>query len=269
MRRESRLKAVLAAGRRAAGTMVFEFNTPGIGRLLESTDVDFVIFDMEHSGFELDRIRDVVSWSRAATFTSLVRVPADDYHFLARVLDVGAQGVMVPMVGTGEQAESIVRRCSYPPRGNRGAGFGLAHDDYIVGDLDEKMASANRENTIILMIETEQGVHNVAQIAAVPGVDILWVGHYDLSLSLGIPGQFNHPRFTEAITTIVAAGDARGIPVGILVGDTVSGQAWIDRGFRAVCYSMDVSLLQRALAEGVAWIRSCPEQPTRERPYSR
>ncbi len=258
MKRESRLKGVLAGGRRAAGTMVFEFNTPGIGRLLESTDVDFVIFDMEHSGFELDQIRDVVSWSRAATFTSLVRVPADDYHFLARVLDVGAQGVMVPMVGTREQAEAIVRRCSYPPRGNRGAGFGLAHDDYVVGDLIDKMETANRENTVILMIETAEGVRNVADIAAVPGVDILWIGHYDLSLSLGIPGRFDHPRFVEAITTILAAGDACGIPVGILVSDTVSGQAWIDKGFRAVCYSMDVSLLQRALAEGVAWIRSRP-----------
>src|SRR6185312_11111426 len=178
MQRESRLKRVLAAGRRAAGTMVFEFNTPGIGRLLESTDVDFVIFDMEHSGFELDQIRSVMSWSRAAGFTSLVRVPADDYHFLARVLDVGAQGVMVPKVATGEQAEAIVQYCNYPPRGNRGAGFGLAHDDYIVGDLTDKMETANRENTVILMIETEQGVHNVAEIAAVPGIDIIWVGHY-------------------------------------------------------------------------------------------
>ncbi len=258
MKRESRLKRVLAEGRRAAGTMVFEFNTPGIGRLLESTDVDFVIFDMEHSGFELDQIRAVVSWSRVATFTSLVRVPADDYHFLARVLDVGAQGVMVPKVGTREQAEAIVQCCSYPPRGSRGAGFGLAHDDYVVGDLLEKMDTANRVNTVILMIETEEGVRNVAEIAAIPGVDILWIGHYDLSLSLGIPGRFDHPRFTDAVTTILAAGAARGIPVGILVGDPVTGQAWIDRGFRAVCYSMDVSLLQRALAEGVAWIRACP-----------
>jgi 2-keto-3-deoxy-L-rhamnonate aldolase RhmA len=258
MQRESRLKRVLAAGRRAAGTMVFEFNTPGIGRLLESTDVDFVVFDMEHSGFELDQIRSVVSWSRAATFTSLVRVPADDYHFLARVLDVGAQGVMVPKVATREQAEAIVRCCDYPPRGSRGAGFGLAHDDYRVGDLAAKMDTANRENTVILMIETEEGVRHVAEIARVPGVDIVWIGHYDLSLSLGIPGQFDHPRFTEAVTTVMTACDAAGIPVGILVGDTVSGESWIDRGFRVICYSMDVSLLQRALAEGVAWIRSHP-----------
>jgi 2-dehydro-3-deoxyglucarate aldolase/4-hydroxy-2-oxoheptanedioate aldolase len=258
MRRASRLKQVLAEGRRAAGTMVFEFNTPGIGRLLESTDVDFVVFDMEHSGFELDQIRAVVSWARAATFTTLVRVPADDYHFLARVLDTGAQGVMIPMVGTREQAEAIMRHCSYPPRGHRGAGFGLAHDDYLLGDLDEKMTTANRENTVILMIETEQGVHNVAEIAGVPGVDILWIGHYDLSLSLGIPGQFDHPRFIEAVSTVMSVCNASGIPAGILVGDTVAGQWWIDQGFRVMCYSMDVSLLQRALIEGVTWIRSRP-----------
>lgn len=254
--RENSLRRVLAAGRHAAGTMVFEFNTPGIGRLLDSTGVDFVVFDMEHSGFDMDQVRNLISWSRAASFTPIVRVPAADYHFMARVLDVGAAGIMVPMVGTREQAEAIVRACKYYPRGQRGAGFSLAHDDFQPGSVADKMAAANRDNLVVLLIETAQGVQNVAEIVAVPGVDVIWIGHFDLTQSLGIPGQFDHPLFTEAIDAVVAACAARDVPMGILVNDAAAGRVWIERGFRVICYSADVWLLQRALAEGVAWVRS-------------
>jgi 2-dehydro-3-deoxyglucarate aldolase/4-hydroxy-2-oxoheptanedioate aldolase len=250
------LRDALEAGRYAAGTMVFEFNTPGIGRILDATGIDFAVFDMEHSGFDLGQVRNVLSWSRAASFTPVVRVPASDYHFLARVLDVGARGVMVPMVGTRAQAEAVVHACKYPPQGGRGAGFGLAHDDFRPGDVAATMARANRENIVILQIETAQGVHNVAEIAAVPGVDIIWIGHFDLTQSLGIPAQFDHPLFVEAIDTVVAACAPRGMPLGIMVNDAAAGRFWIDRGFRVLCYSGDVWLLQRALAEGVGWVRS-------------
>ncbi len=88
-----------------------------------------------------------------------------------------------------------------------------------------------------------------------PGIDVLWIGHFDLSLSLGIPGQFDHPRFVEAVDAVVGAAVAHGKPLGILVSDPAAGRFWIERGFRIICYSGDIWLLQRALAEGVAWIR--------------
>jgi 2-keto-3-deoxy-L-rhamnonate aldolase RhmA len=253
---ENRLRRLLAAGRHAAGTMVFEFNTPGICRLLDATGVDFVVFDMEHSGFEMDAVRSLMSWARAASFTPVVRVPSGDYHFLARVLDMGARGVMVPMVGTRRQAEAIVHACKYYPRGGRGAAFGVAHDDFQPGDVADKMAVANRENLVIVQIETTQGVENVAEIAAVPGIDVIWIGHFDLTQSLGIPGQFDHPLFVQAVDAVARAGAARNVPLGVLVNDAVAGQFWIERGFRAMCYSGDIWLLQRALAEGVAWVHS-------------
>src|SRR5262249_35894204 len=151
------------------------------------------------------------------TFTPIVRVPSADYHFLARVHDMGARGVMVPMVGTATQAEAIVRACKYPPEGARGAAFGVAHDDFRSGDVATTMVAANRDNLIITQIETAQGVEHVDEIAAVPGIDVLWIGHFDLSLSLGVPGQFDHPRFVEAIDTVVAAASAHSRPLGILV----------------------------------------------------
>ena len=253
---ENRLRRLLAAGRHAAGTMVFEFNTPGICRLLDATGVDFVVFDIEHSGFELDGIRSLMSWARAASFTPVVRVPSGDYHFLARVLDLGARGVMVPLVGTRRQAEAIVHSCTYHPLGGRGTGFGVAHDDFRSGDVTDTMAAANRENLVIVQIETAQGVENSAEIVAVPGIDVIWIGHFDLTQSLGIPAQFDHPRFVEAIDTVARSATVHNVPLGVLVSDPAAGQFWIERGFRAICYSGDIWLLQRALADGVAWIRS-------------
>jgi 2-keto-3-deoxy-L-rhamnonate aldolase RhmA len=255
MMRENRFAQLLREGRYAVGTMIFEFNTHGLPRLLDAVGLDFVVYDMEHSGFEMGEIRALLAGSRAAAFTPIVRVPGSDYHFLARVHDLGAGGVMVPMVSTAAQAEAIVRACKYPPVGGRGAAFGVAHDDFRSGDLAATIAAANRDNLIIAQIETAQAVEQVEEIAAVPGIDVLWIGHFDLSLSLGIPGQFDHPRFVAAIDRVVAAASAHRLPLGILVNDPGAGRVWIARGFRAICYSGDIWLLQRALAEGVAWVR--------------
>jgi 2-dehydro-3-deoxyglucarate aldolase/4-hydroxy-2-oxoheptanedioate aldolase len=253
---ENRLGQIIQDGDYAVGTMIFECNTPGIARLLDAGGLDFVVFDMEHSGFDLGDVRALMSWSRAAAFTPIVRVPSPDYHFLARIHDVGAHGVMVPMVGTGAQAEAIVRACKYPPQGARGAAFGVAHDDFRSASVASTMEAANRQNLIIAQIETAQGVEHVAEIAAVPGIDVLWIGHFDLSLSLGIPGRFDHPLFVEAVETVADAARAQARPLGVMVSDPEAGRFWIERGFRIICYSGDIWLLQRALAEGVAWVRA-------------
>jgi 2-keto-3-deoxy-L-rhamnonate aldolase RhmA len=131
--------------------------------------------------------------SRAADLIPMVRIPATEYHLIARPLDVGAMGLMVPMVESAEQAWAIVDSAKYPPLGRRGAAFGMAHDDYSGGDISEKMASANDEVLLIAQIETARGVENLDAIAAVDGIDVLWIGHFDLTNSLGIPGQFSHP----------------------------------------------------------------------------
>ena len=122
------------------------------------------------------------------------------------------------------------------------------------------MEAANRENLVIVQIETAQGVENIAEIVAVPGVAVIWIGHFDLTQSLGIPAQFDHPLFVEAIDTVARTASAHNVPLGVLVNDPAAGQFWIERGFRAICYSGDIWLLQRALTEGVAWIRSISTQ---------
>lgn len=254
--RANRVKRALLEGQVAIGTMVFEFNTSGIGRIAADAGADFVIFDQEHTGWSVETVRTLLAASRAADLASFVRIPATQYHLIARVLDVGAQGLMVPMVETEEQARLLVQSAKYPPQGRRGAGFGLAHDDYQDGDILAKMRSANEEGLLIAQIETAQGVENVDRIAAVEGIDVLWIGHFDLTNSLGIPGQFTHPDYTRAVAQVLDACRRHGKAPGFMVNSVEQGQAMIEHGFRILAYWGDLWLYKQALREGITGIRA-------------
>jgi 2-keto-3-deoxy-L-rhamnonate aldolase RhmA len=250
-----RLKQTLREGGVAAGTWVFEFNTPGIARLLASSGVDFVVYDMEHSGFGIDTVRSLVAQSRGLDLTILVRPPAGEYHLIAPLLDLGAGGVIVPKVETAKDAARVANACRYYPDGHRGAAFSIAHDDFKPGDVAAKIKAANNSVVCGLLIETATGVKNIDAILNVPGIDLIWVGFLDLSLSLGIPGQFTHPGFEAAISCILQAGESHGTPVGILADSPEAAIERVRQGFRCMSYSGDLWLLQRALAEGIQAIR--------------
>jgi 2-keto-3-deoxy-L-rhamnonate aldolase RhmA len=253
--RENRVKRALAGGGTAFGTMVFEFGTPGIGRASAAAGADFVIFDQEHTGWSTDTVRNLLAAARAADLAAFVRVPATEYHLLAPVLDAGAQGLMVPMVEDADQAARIVRAAKYPPEGRRGAGFGLAHDDYAPGDILAKMRSANEEWLLIAQIETAGGVENVDRIADVEGIDVLWIGHFDLTNSLGIPGRFDHPEYLGAVERVLAACRRTGKAPGFMVAGAEQGREALRQGFRILAYWGDVWLYQQALGEGLRSLR--------------
>jgi 2-dehydro-3-deoxyglucarate aldolase/4-hydroxy-2-oxoheptanedioate aldolase len=256
MMRTNPVKQTLAAGGVSVGTMVFEFSTTGIGRIAAAAGADFVVFDMEHTGWSIETVRMLVATTRAADIVPMVRVPATQYHLLSRPLDVGAMGLMVPMVEDEDQARLIVRSAKYTPDGARGTAFVIAHDDYQPGDVAAKMRSANEEVLLIAQIETARGVEQVDAIAAVEGIDVLWIGHFDLTASLGIPAQFDHPRFIEAVDRVVDACRRHGKTAGIMAASVENAVDWLDRGFRAVAYSGDLWLYHQALAEGIGAIRS-------------
>jgi 2-dehydro-3-deoxyglucarate aldolase/4-hydroxy-2-oxoheptanedioate aldolase len=249
------LKGALRQGQVVIGTWVFEFNTPGIARLLSSTGVDFVVYDMEHSGFGIESIRNLIGPSHPLNLAALVRPPAAQYHLIAPVLDVGASGIIAPMVETSEDAARVVQSCRYFPEGRRGAAFSIAHDDFRPGDAESKRKASNEAVLCGVLIETAKGVENVEEILSVPGIDLVWVGHLDLSLTMGIAGQFEHPRFLAAFDQILKACASHQIPAGIMVNDPQQGIERVRQGFRCLGYWGDLWLLQRALSEGVQAIR--------------
>lgn len=249
------MKRRLASGEVVVGTMVFEFSTTGIGRLAAGAGAEFVIFDMEHTGWGSDTTRILLASSHGADIVPIVRVPSNDPVVVRQQLDLGAMGVMVPMVESADAAVSLVAATQYPPRGGRGAAFGIAHDDYVAGDMAAKVAAANENVMAIAQVETPAGVENVDAIAAVEGIDVLFLGHFDLTNFMGIPGRFEDERFTKSVDRIAAAAKDHGKPLGCLALSVDEAKRFMDRGFTMITFGGDLWLYQRALAEGIAAIR--------------
>ncbi len=241
------IKSDVLAGREVAGAMVFEFFAPGTTAILANAGCRFVFYDMEHTGLGYETLKWLFASARGLPIEPRVRVPRGDYVWLARALDLGARGVMVPMVESAAQARAIVEACRYPPAGRRGAAFGFSHDDFLAGDVGAKVHLANERTLIVAQIETERGLDELDAIAAVDGIDVLWLGHFDLSNFLGIPARFDDPRFDAAMRRIASVARAHGKAAGFMATDT----AWIDRA-RSAGYSMlavgtDVGLLGDAV----------------------
>ena len=254
--RDNPVKATLAAGGNAYGAMIFEFFSAGMPQICRNAGAEFVMFDMEHTGLSFETLKLQFALCRGLDIVPMVRVPRGEYHFIARALDVGAMAVMVPMVGTAAEAAHIVSCTRYPPAGRRGAAFGFAHDDYESGDVVAKMAALHTRTMVIPQIETDEGLRNVEAIAAVPGVDALWLGHFDMTNFMGIPGQFQHPDYLAGVARIVAACEAQGKAAAFLAMDDDWARAYVAMGFRLLAYGIDQLMVQNALRHGLEVMRA-------------
>lgn len=241
------------------GTSVFEFDSPGIGYLLKESGAEYAFIDMEHSGFGIEALKRMMRYFEAAELFAFVRPPSKEVHHIDRVLDIGANGLMLPMVSSADEARQICNAMKYAPVGSRGVALNIAHDHYSSGSVLEKLNRANQTTAFIALIETFEGIENIDEIATLSELDALWVGHFDLSCSLGIPGEFEHPDFIDAMTKVVKAAKNNNKPLGRLVGSPDEGGQLYQQGFDIICYSGDLWLLQAALNQGLAAIREkCP-----------
>lgn len=251
----NRMKEVLNNGRLPVGHMILEFGTRGMAKILEAADLDFVIIDTEHSSFSAADVANMVSWFKATPIAPFVRIPQIEYHFIARTLDFGALGIMVPNVKTAGQAKAVVNAAKYAPIGDRGVILGNSHTDFRSVDAAEYMAYANQNTTIIIQIESQEGLDNIGDIAATPGVDILWVGHYDLTQSMGIPGQFHDQRFLDALQLVVDTARQHDLQLGIQPGSLEQTREWLEIGFNVISYGGDFSIYLDAIQSAVTSVR--------------
>jgi 2-dehydro-3-deoxyglucarate aldolase/4-hydroxy-2-oxoheptanedioate aldolase len=249
------LKEMTRSKELKVGNFIVEFATPGIGHILKAAGLDFAFFDMEHSGFSFETLKSAIRYFEAAGVPVIVRVPAQENDMLARACDMGAEGLIAPMISTAAQAQRMIDSIKYHPEGKRGVGLQMAHDNYRAAPVTEALANANKRTTVICLIETADGAENVDAIAAIDGVDALWVGHFDLSVSLGIPGDFANPKFEAAMDRIIAAAKKHGKSLGRLVPNTEQGISYWKQGFDFICYSGDVWVLRDGLAAAAKTIR--------------
>lgn len=253
--RMNRTRRVLDDGGVALGVMIFEMATPGVGRLAAAAGADFVLFDLEHTAWTVDRIAPALAAMRADDVTPLVRVPGAVPYLISGALDAGALGVMVPMVEDEEQAAAAVRAATFPPDGARG--YGLLFRDQLHADgMGATMADADGERLVIAQIETARGVDRVDAIAATPGVGVLWVGQYDLSASLGVPGSFDDPRMREAEERVAATCRDHGLAAGMLASSPAHVDDLLERGFRCIAVTNDIQLFDGGLSGAIAAARA-------------
>lgn len=243
------VKTKLANGEHAFGAMFFEFFSPGVPQIAKNAGAEFILFDMEHAGTDIGLMKQMFALCRGLDIVPMVRVPTTQYHFIARMLDLGAMGIMVPMVETKEQAEMIVSCTRYPPLGYRGAAFGVAQDDYQGGNVKDKIAAIHERTFVICQIETAKGLKNVDAIAAVDGVDCIWLGHFDLTNFMGIPAEFDNPKYLAAVKKIVATARKHKRAAGFMAADEKWAREYVEHGFNIIATGLDSGLLQNAIAK--------------------
>jgi 2-dehydro-3-deoxyglucarate aldolase/4-hydroxy-2-oxoheptanedioate aldolase len=244
----NRVKEKLKAGEVVLGQMLLELFTPGMAHMLANCGLDFVLYDMEHGRCDLSLLAGLVVSAHSAGIVPLVRVPDLNAHPLSRVLDLGARGVMVPRVETAAQMQEIVAQLKYAPQGRRGVALGVAHDNYQAGP-PSYLQDANRDVLVIALLETARAFDNLEAIIATPGLDVAWMGHYDLTTSLGIPAQFNHPMFLDCMQRLVAVSRQHGVAPGFLPPNAADAIHWVREGFRMISLGSDVGVYQAAMRD--------------------
>jgi 2-keto-3-deoxy-L-rhamnonate aldolase RhmA len=251
------LRSLIGTSKTKIGTFLFEFATPGIGQILKAAGADYAVLDMEHTGFSFDTVRNVVRYCQATELPLIVRVPSQARHHISRALDTGADGIMVPIVSSVEQAKAVLDAAKYWPDGTRGVALGLAHERFAMRSdpLLTRFAEQNARTCIILQVEDPRGAGAADQIAALPGVDMLWLGHNDLSVALDKPGAWDDPEFVKAEQATLAAARKHKKSAGRLAVDAKQAAAFAKMGYDFVSIAGDVWLLQQAFAAGVETIR--------------
>lgn len=238
------LREKLARGEKALGTFVISGSTDVV-ECLGCTGLDFVILDNEHGCIEPETTARLVLAAERRNITPLARVREISRPAILKLLDVGAQGLIIPNVHSADEVRTIVRFAKYAPLGQRG--FAPSRKDGwgtdSLGSVEETMAHFNRETMVMPQCETAGALADIENIVAVPGVDGIFVGPFDLSISMGLPGQFDDPRFVAALERILAACRQAGKPTMIFAGDGAVAAHRFAQGFDSVAMSQDIALL--------------------------
>jgi 4-hydroxy-2-oxoheptanedioate aldolase len=227
------LKAALQEGRAVFGTWL-NSPSPSQAEIIGYAGFDFVMLDTEHASYDIAGTENLIRAANAAGVPALVRVAGNDSSAIGRVLDYGAQGVMVPHTGSAADARLAVSAARYRPLGERGAAPTVRAAAYGHVPWSQHLARSAEETLVIVQIEGREGMAHLPEIMAVPGVDVLFIGPFDLSEALGVSGQLDHPRLLEAVTGIVQQARGHGLAVGIWMPTAAQVQPWLAQGVQLI-----------------------------------
>jgi 4-hydroxy-2-oxoheptanedioate aldolase len=224
---------------------------PAVLEIAGLAGFDFAIIDTEHGELSSDRAVDMVRAAKLTGVSPVIRVYGNQPELIAKALDVGAEGVQVPQVGTKAEAIAAVRAAKFSPEGARGCNRYVRAARYSSADKFAYFGNANNETTVIIQVEGKDGIDNLPDILTVPGIDVLFIGPYDLSASLGIPGQVEHPLLVEEMQKNMELARQAGVAIGFFVDDVASAVKWKNWGVQYISFAADVGLLYEIFRQKV------------------
>jgi 2-keto-3-deoxy-L-rhamnonate aldolase RhmA len=246
---ESPLRRRLMAGEPVVGVTISTTSLDVAARLA-TLGFDLLWIEMEHSPITLETLRNIVLATRGLPAVPLARVPVNELWVAKRVLDAGVHGVIFPFTSTPALAQQAAQACRYPPIGRRGSGAGLATSCWPEPDCYHD--SADRNVTVVVMIEEASALEHVDQIAATPGVDVVFLGTGDLSFSFGLRGRQDDARLAAAAEAVVAAAQRHRKVAGTVIGSAAEAQQRIQQGFRFLQGVSDLVLMEAGARELLA-----------------
>ncbi len=249
------VKKNLREGRIQIGTAYQQFRSPDAIRALAAAGFDWAFLDGEHGGFGTSELQDLCRMAVKTTLSPIVRVADLQYALIARALDCGAEGVIFPRVEDPEILQRAVSWTKFPPEGIRGCGLTPLHIDFEPASIPEIMRHANEQTMVVLQIETVKAVEAMDELLSVPFLDAVMIGPVDLSISLGVPGEFEHPKMLATVERIVAACLAHGVVPGAQARNPALARRWKDMGMLFVGCGSEVSMLYEKGREVVTALR--------------
>lgn len=249
----SNLKKKLKNGEAVIGTMITIIDRPDIVNILKVCGFDFFIVDSEHGCIDYGKVAGLFALAKALGIAGIVRIPEVKREVVLKYMEMGAAGILLPNTDTVEQAKALVEYSKYAPMGNRGVSLGRPHSGYEkVDSATEYMKKANEETILMIQIESSTSVKNINELLDIEGIDAAFVGPNDLSQSLGIMGQFDHPLLIEAIDKVIDAAKQKKKFSGIhLISAPETLHKWIDKGMTLNVWSNDVALIMDAARAGL------------------
>ena len=252
----NRTREKLSRGETVFGSGLQVYRSAEIPRAFAAAGFDYVFIDMEHGSFDLETVHDMIASSVQAGITPIVRVAELAYSLVCRLLDSGAQGIILPRVEDPELLAQALSWMRFPPVGIRGFGVNGTMIGYETRSFAEIIEHQNRNNLAVVQFETTTAMDRADDLLSVPGVDIAMVGPADLSISLGVPGAFDHPSVIATIDALIEKCNRHGVVPGIQTRGVAMSKMWAERGMRFVGASAEHALLLEKAKDTVAQLRA-------------
>jgi 2-keto-3-deoxy-L-rhamnonate aldolase RhmA len=241
------VKKALKEGRVQLGAGYWQLRSPEVARIYAAAGLNWAFVDTEHGGFDLESVQDICRVSNLAGLCPIVRVGDLQYTLVARALDCGAQGIIFPRVESVELLEQAVGWTKFPPLGVRGFGLTIAAVNYEPATMPQIIEQVNANTMLVMQIETQRAVDMREELLSVPGIDAVMIGPADLSISLGVPGEFLHPKMVAAMEAVRDTCIAKGVAPGTQTRGLEQAKFWRERGMTFLgCSNETGMLLDRA-----------------------